>query len=134
MLNTPKYKGLTKVESESVDALIKSVDYVRDIGKMMNLSLSRKDILMYMYKIGIGDKKIVGTATIVSFDAFKPLIMNNTDQVIFLNNPDIAVFWDFTYNMMPMDIQQEWFARYTMRTKKEFFRGLDLTKPVIPGG
>ena len=99
---------------------------------MMGYSISRKEILMRMYEIGMGDKKIVGTAAVLSFDVFKDYMMNNEDQTIFLLNPDIAVFWDFTYNMMPMTVQEEWFARYGMRTRKEFFRGLDLTKPVIP--
>ena len=132
MLNIPKYKGLTKEEGDQVDELIESVDELRDVGKMMGISLSRKDILMKMYEIGMGDRKIVGTATVLSYDLFKDSMINNEDQTIFLTNPDIAVYWDFTYNMMPMDIQQEWFARYGMRTRREFFRGLDLTVPTIP--
>jgi hypothetical protein len=113
--NASKYKGMTIEESDRVDALIETVDQAR---AMLSLarggkSVSRKDVLKKLVKLVPGNK-VVQYALILSYDNLARLIKSDIQTTLFLDNPDLAVFYPKTYWYASEDEQEEWNRKFGM--------------------
>lgn len=110
--DAPKYKNMTLEESEQVDDLLEQASRLRDILRLRGRKVDRRDILLEFLRRGIGDFRVNLYAALATSDVTKRLILSDKRERLVMDNPDLAVFFSFTFRVLDEDQKEEWFTRH----------------------
>lgn len=112
--NAPKYKGTTNKESDQVDGILDGVKQLRALIELKTgkSAPSMKKLLKRLIALHPGDDRLLTIAYISSFDALKPLIMDDTKRKLVMDNPDFAIFYPSVFYDLNEDDQEAWKKRW----------------------
>ena len=129
--DAPKYKGLSNEQATQVDQLLDFMSQVVQIMALQGRHATRGSLLKRMLRSGMGDPAIVASAFILTHSALAPLLKDDTQSKLTLNNRDLAVFFPFTFRDLSEDEQQRWLDLYaaTGRTQAPFGLGSEFGIP-----
>ncbi|KKM19564.1 hypothetical protein LCGC14_1654370, partial [marine sediment metagenome] len=113
--DSPKYKGLTVEESDAVDALSDMVSEVVSLVLLGGQRISRQKVLKFMLQAGLGDKKIVSVAFVLTSRDLAPMMKNDFRTKWAMTHPDLVTFYPFIFDSMSEEEQMEWLERHGIR-------------------
>lgn len=119
-INAPKYKGLTVEEGESVDLLNEKISEAMDRYYLENpngRTVYKKDILRNLYN-NTSDpekKRLIKVAYVLSFEKLRKFVMDDTKEMLVMNNPDFAVFYPNVFFDLTEENQEKWNEMYSNR-------------------
>jgi len=114
----PKYNGLTQAESVEVDQLLDVASQVRDIIAASGVSIDRQEILKYILTAGVADQKIAATAFVSTFKTIGKQVLNTKKDELVMENPDLAVFYPFTWRGLSDEDKEIWQEMHGFRTAR----------------
>jgi len=129
-IEAPKYKDLTVKQSERVDDILDSAKKIR---QMLTLRGDRdipsvKETLQWMAEgaAGSGESRLYTYAIVSTYDQLRDTIRDTTKDTLPFTNPDLVVFYPFTYFDLDQELQDEWSARYSTRSRQQIYKGRSL--------
>ena len=113
--DAPKYKGLNKEEGDQVDSMLDLVGEAVGLLELQGIRVSRKQILIAALQAGLGDKRIMSTALVLTNRTLAPMVKSDFKTRWAMTHPDLIVFYDFIFFDLSEEEQMEWLERHQTR-------------------